>query len=170
MHKKMIKEIIDKMDTHEIKALAKSYEEAIDLVKRHDRRLYKEIEDLLYVSIFGEHFNEEIAKAAVEEMEFPVSEYKYNHTAEQIENSLKQISQQAKQIMTKYGKKVHEIPEEVNKWDMYYTYNMICADYPLSHGGDMTKIAMLTYEFLSDPDAPCGKAYRYYCAMKDKKD
>ena len=41
--------------------------------------------------------------------------------------------------MAKYGKTANPIGEKVNKWDKYFVYNMICADYPLSHGGDNQK-------------------------------
>lgn len=46
---------------------------------------------------------------------------------------------------------------------------MICADYPLSHGGDNQKISMMSYEFLSDPDGCEEKAYKYYKAMSKKE-
>ena len=170
MHKKMIKDIIAKMDKEDMEHLGDGIIEAIDIVKEHEPKLYRKMENAIYVAIYGEHFNEEMAKEAVECMEFVVPEYKYSYTADQIEQSLNQIYQQAAQTMTKYGKKACIIPIEVNKWDKYYVYNMICADYPLSHGGDSTKIAMMAYEFLSDPDAGACKAYKYYCAMKEYHD
>lgn len=70
--------------------------------------------------------------------------------------------------MAKYGKTANPIGEKVNKWDKYFVYNMICSDYPLSHGGDNKKISMMSYEFLSDPGGCKGKAYRYYKTISKK--
>lgn len=169
MHEKMIKDIITRMDKKEVNLLGDAFIDAIDVIKEHEPDMYHEIEKTIYIALNGEHFTEDLAMHAIECMEFVIPEYKFTYTPEQIEQSMKQIYQQATQVMNKYNKKAHIIPIEVNKWDMYYVYNMICSDYPLSHGGDNTKISMLAYEFLSDPDgSPC-KAYRYYCAMKDKE-
>lgn len=57
--------------------------------------------------------------------------------------------------------------DDITLCDMEYVFNMISADYALTHGGDVAKISLMAYEFLSDPDAPEGKAYLYYCAMSD---
>lgn len=134
-------------------------------LKDSNPKLYHELKDDFYISAYGEHFNKEMAEKAIEEMVYSVPDYKFNYTPEQIESYIAQSCQQATQIMSKYGKTANTIPEEINKWDKYYTYSMICSDYPLSHNGDNGKISMLAYEFLSDPDAPIGKAYRYCKAM-----
>ena len=60
----------------------------------------------------------------------------FDYTPEQIESFINQAYQQTSQIMAKYGKTTNPIGNKVNKWDKYIVYNIICADYPLSHGGD----------------------------------
>lgn len=172
MHK--VKDLLNQItQDHDSKDLIPKWE---DMLLKHSKTLkevspvlYKELVEDLYISAYGEHFNKEMALEAVEEMLYVISDYKFNYTCEQIEGFITQAHQQSTQFMNKYGKMANEIPEEINKWDKYYTYHMICADYPLSHNGDANKIAMMSYEFLSDPDAPIGKAYRYYKAMEMKK-
>ena len=106
---------------------------------------------------------------AVKEMVYVIPDYHFSYTPEQIESFIDQAHQQTSQIMAKYGKTANPIGEKINKWDKYFVYNMICADYPLSHGGDNQKISMMSYEFLSDPDGCEEKAYKYYKAMSKKE-
>lgn len=137
-------------------------------IRQYHPDKYNEIVEQMYIDLYGEHFNEEMAKKAVKEMIFIIENYNFNYSPEQIEQLIEQMYKQTNQIMSKYGKIANPIPEEINKWDKYYTFNMICADYPLTHNGDSNKIAMMSYEFLSDPDAPICKAYKYYKAMEIK--
>ena len=50
--------------------------------------------------------------------------------------------------------------------DWYYVLNMIYSDYHKNGRTDDTYIE-LAIDFLDDPDAPEGKAKKYYLAMKD---
>lgn len=146
---------------------SKDTEKMLRNLKSIDEDLYDEYLNDLYIAAFGEHFNEKLYKKAVEEMVFVIPEYKQMHTPEQIEQTIRQMHQQASQLMSKNNKVAAMIPASVNKWDMAYVFNMICSDYPLTHGGDVNKIAMMAYEFISDPDADCGKSYRYYCEIAE---
>lgn len=168
MHEKMIKDIIMRMSKTDVEKLGEAFINTIDMIKLYQPDMYEEAEMRLYTALNGYHFNEDLAKKAVDHMVYPMPEYNYSHSPEQIEQSIKQIYQQAIAHMSKYGKKANPIPTEVTKWDMYYVYHMICADYSLSHGGDNSKILMMAYEFISDPDATPCKAYNYYCAMKKR--
>ena len=158
----------------------KNSEEIIDIMekvimchamelKEENEKKYMDLVEKFYLKIYGEHFNEKMAMKAVKEMVYIIPDYRFNYTPEQIESLIHQVHQQTNQIMAKYGKTANPIGEKVNKWDKYFVYNMICADYPLSHGGDNQKISMMSYEFLSDPDGCEGKAYRYYKAMSKKE-
>ena len=65
MHKKMIKDIIAKMDREDMEHLGDGIIEAINIVKEHEPKLYHKMENAIYVAIYGEHFNEEMAKEAL---------------------------------------------------------------------------------------------------------
>lgn len=167
-----IKELLQEIETKEPKEALTIFKNNIidytNQLKEHCPQKYNEIIEKMYIELYGEHFNEKMAKKAVENMIFVIENYDFKYSPEQIEQLIEQTYKQTNQIMSKYGKIANPIPEEINKWDKYYTFNMICADYPLSHNGDSNKIALMTYEFLSDPDAPICKPYKYYKAMKTK--
>lgn len=140
-----------------------------DYSEEENEKKYMDLVEKFYLKIYGEHFNEKMAMKAVKEMVYIIPDYRFDYTPEQIESLIHQAHQQTSQIMVKYGKTANPIGEKVNKWDKYFVYNMICADYHLSHSGDNKKISMMSYEFLSDPDGCEGKAYRYYKAMSKKE-
>lgn len=169
-----IKEMLDDIEK------TKNSEEIIDIMekvimchamelKEENEKKYMDLVEKFYLKIYGEHFNEKIAMKAVKEMVYIIPDYRFDYTPEQIESFIHQAYQQTSQIMAKYGKTANPIGDKVNKWDKYFVYNMICADYPLSHGGDNQKISMMSYEFLSNPDGCEEKAYKYYKAMSKKE-
>lgn len=55
---------------------------------------------------------------------------------------------------------------DFNEADWYFVLSMIYSDYYKSGRSDDTYIGLAT-DFLNDPDAPEGKAKKYYLAMKD---
>jgi len=67
----------------------------------------------------------------------------------------------AKEKLAKLGKQAPVVPPSVNEWDMFVTMAMILADNPISVSGDITKGAMLSYEYLSDPDGEDSKIWNY---------
>lgn len=169
MHK--MKEMIDSLEkTKKPEEIADIMEDVLiwhaKELKEENEKKYCDLVEKLYLKIYGEHFNEKMAMDAAKEMIYIIPDYHFNYTADQIESFIQQAYQQTSQIMAKYGKTANPIGEKVNKWDKYFVYNMICADYPLSHGGDNQKISMMAYEFLSDPDGCEEKAYKYYKAME----
>lgn len=140
-----------------------------DYSEEENEKKYMDLVEKFYLKIYGEHFNEKMAMKAVKEMVYIIPDYRFDYTPEQIESFIHQVYQQTSQIMAKYGKTANPIGDKVNKWNKYFVYNMICADYPLSHGGDNQKMSMMSYEFLSDPDGCEEKAYKYYKAMSKKE-
>lgn len=153
------------------RSLMKKLEEVI---KDHSKELkhknkdeYEDFYWMIYEKLNGKHFNEELVGMAIAEMEFASPEYRPNLTKEQIKNAIEQAYKIAEQSYMKKGVIAPKIPDNLTECDMEYTYYMVCADYPMSHMGDVTKISLMAYEFLSDPDAPEGKPYLYYCAMED---
>ena len=54
---------------------------------------------------------------------------------------------------------------DFNEADWYFVLSMMYSDYYKSGRSDDTYIG-LAVDFLNDPDAPDGKAKKYYLAMK----
>lgn len=52
-----------------------------------------------------------------------------------------------------------------NEYDWYYVLNMVYSDY-YREDADAKDYVYMAIDFLNDADAPDGKAYRYYKAMK----
>ncbi len=67
----------------------------------------------------------------------------------------------AKEKLAKLGKQAPVVSPSVNEWDMFVTMAMVLADNPISISGDIMKGAMLTYEYLSDPDGEDSKIWNY---------
>ncbi len=144
----------------------KKLEETIKCYFEDDDK-YNDFYWILYEKMHGKHFNEILLKKAIKEMEFVNPEYKPKYTKEQIRSAIEQAYKISEQNYAKKGIVAPKIKDTTTMCDMEYVFNMISADYGLTHMGDTTKISLMTYEFLSDPDAPDGKAYLYYCAMTD---
>lgn len=95
-------------------------------------------------SVYGEHFDEDLAKQAVSEM--------INAGGTTGEKWSKERTDEAARIVG--------ITE--NLWDFYYVINMYYSDYNTVIGEDITMAAKLSKAFIEDVDVPEGKAYRYY--------
>ena len=165
-----IKDLIsdDKFDD---KTVIKKLEETVNCYfkdeNKNKKEEYNDFYWTLYEKMYGKHFNETLLKKAISEMEFVNPDYKPKYTKEQIKSAIEQAYKIAEQNYAKKGIIAPKIKDTTTLCDMEYVFNMISADYGMSHTGDITKISLMSYEFLSDPDAPDGKAYLYYCAMAD---
>lgn len=56
--------------------------------------------------------------------------------------------------------------DKFNQYDWFYTVNMIYSDYCVVLGPTSNAYQELAKAFLTDPDAPVGKAYLYYQSMQ----
>ena len=153
------------------KTIISKMEETVNcFFKENDKDKKEEYEDFywtLYEKMYGKHFNDSLVEKAIKEMEFVNPDYKPKYSKEQIKSAIEQAYKIAEQNYAKRGIVAPKIKDDVTLCDMEYVFNMISADYAMTHSGDITKISLMSYEFLSDPDAPDGKAYLYYCAMSD---
>lgn len=61
----------------------------------------------------------------------------------------------------KYGYSAPPIRDCINEYDAYAAFAMVLADYWMDVCGDMDEAAMLTYQWLSDPDADGTKTWDY---------
>lgn len=55
--------------------------------------------------------------------------------------------------------------DKFNRWDWFYTLNMIYSDYYNVIGSDTNMYIKMAAAFLNDKDAPEGKAFKYWMAI-----
>lgn len=120
-------------------------------LKSFDKDLYEDMEEGLYEHVYGEHF----------------SEWKYDCAVSKFQNADKtvgphwtvtQISDLAKSKGVSFTR--------FNPYDFAYVMNVMYSDYYPVVGDSAEMCFKLAKAFLDDPDAPEGKAYRYYKAMR----
>lgn len=56
--------------------------------------------------------------------------------------------------------------DKFNEFDWNYVMNMMYSDYKEVLGESVSTYARMAYKFLMDKDAPEGKAFKYYMAMR----
>ena len=144
MHKKILEDA-----NHE--QLKKFIDDALCELKYKDYEMYEELELELYHDVYGCHFNEWMLKKALEHMENEDGSTGHHWTIEETNSVARQ-----------YGIEfVH-----INQYDWNYTMNMIYSDYYGVVNNEISTYVKLSKKFLQDKDAPEGKAFKYYIAMK----
>ena len=116
-------------------------------LKNENQELYSELMSGLYVLVFGEHFNEELAKEAVENM-------KNADGTNGAHWSLKEAVEAAKNEGISFN--------NFNEYDWFYVLNMIYSDFYKVFNGNTNMYVKTAFEWLNDIDVKPGKAYRYY--------
>lgn len=116
-------------------------------LKSENQELYYELMSGLYVLVFGEHFNEELAKEAVENM-------KNADGTTGAHWSLKESVEAAKNEGISFN--------NFNEYDWFYVLNMIYSDFYKVFNGNTNMYVKTAFEWLNDIDVKPGKAYRYY--------
>lgn len=124
----------------------------LEALRSSNPDMHKELECGLYESIYGKHFcdwlyEEETAKMANEDGS---SGAKW---------SLKDISD--------YAKSKGERFTCFNEYDLAYAMNMVYSDYYGSIPDTTDSYYKVATAFLNDKDAPEGKAYLYWRAMRE---
>lgn len=115
--------------------------EAIEDMKDKDEYAYYKSYFTVHESIFGKHFNEELAKRAVSEM-VNADGTKGEHWTIQQTNSL----------ATTNG-------VTYDKYDFYYVMNMLYSDFSGVVGNDVNTYFKIAKAYIDDPDASEGKAF-----------
>ena len=145
----MHRELIEKASDNQLKTFLI---DEFDELKRSMPELYREMEDKLYEHVNGPHFTERKYNCAVSKM---VNEDGTTGPHWKIED----ISAVAKQKDVSFN-------GDFNLYDFAYVMNMMYSDYSnVVSGHDM--FVKMSLAFLNDKDAPKGKAYLYYKAMKE---
>lgn len=144
MHKKLIEEA-----THEqLKDFLYDY---LGMLKGTQPELYNEAEDILYRNLYGNHFNEWSLSCALSKLQNEDGTTGGHWTLEETSNAARSIGVRL---------------EHYNEYDWNYTMNMLYSDFSKVVGRDANIIAKMAVAFLEDKDAPEGKAYKYWNAMK----
>ncbi len=97
--------------------------------------------------VFGEHFNEELAKEAVESMKNADGTTGAHWTLQESIEAAKNEGISFKQF---------------NEYDWFYVLNMIYSDFYKVFNGNTNMYVKTAFEWLNDIDVKPGKAYRYY--------
>ena len=139
MHKKLIKDIIEKRDTETMHELESFVVEMIDDLKVRDYRKYKELEYKLYKIVYGNHLTNELAHKWVAKMENKDGTIGEHWAYEQ-------TSQYA---------------DKFDKCDFYAILNMVYSDF-YNQKFDTSTYIELAKDWLGDKDVDDGKALRYY--------
>lgn len=115
--------------------------------------MFSRIHDEMYIAVYGEHFNEATALKATEHMDNNDGSTGPHFTPEDTDKLAQRIG-------------LDLTTSSFNKWDWYYTVNMVYSDYYGYVSNDLSMYANIAKAFICDKDAPEGKAYRYYDAMR----
>lgn len=128
--------------------LMKSFDE----IKYKDHEMYEELEMDLYKEMYGCHFNKYMLEKALNCLEN--------------ENGSKG-PHWSLEVTTQTANNNNITFTAFNEYDWCYVMNMMYSDYCNVFGNDTNTYIRLSKAFLDDKDAPIGKAFKYYKAMKD---
>lgn len=144
MHKKLINEIIHNGKEEDMGQLKNILLELMEKIEIIDHDMYEEIEEKLYVIVYGHHLNEELAHKWVKSM-------KNKDGTMGGHWSIEQTSQ--------YASKHH-------KYDWYAVLNMIYSDY-YNQKFDFNTYLELARDWFEDSDGRDDKTLKYYFNVVD---
>lgn len=119
-------------------------------IKALDHEEYDEIVLCAYELVYGEHFDEHLAKKAVSMMKNVDGTEGEHWDHEQTTN-----------VARNNGIKF----DTYNSWDWYYVMNMLYSDMCKIFGKDAGAYAKAAEAWLEDEDVAEGKAFRYYAKV-----
>lgn len=122
-----------------------------DELKRSMPELYEQMECELYEHVYGPHFNKRKYECAASKLENQDGTNGPHWTVQQVVDYAKSHGIQF---------------QPYNEYDFAYALNMLYSDYYGAVPDSVESYFRLAKAFLDDRDAPEGKAYRYYIAMK----
>ncbi len=144
MHSTLIEEA-----THQ--QLKEFLHEQLDDLKEYDHELYEDMECDLYLKIHGPHFTSWKYEKAVAGMENEDGSHGPHWSVSQI---------------TDYARNHGVSFSKFNEYDFAFAMNMAFSDYYGSVQDTTETYFRIAKAFLDDKDAPEGKAFLYYKAMK----
>ena len=144
MHKK----ILEAATPEQIKEFVR---DTLSMLKATDKDLYDKLEMDLYKEVYGCHFNDWLLECALDKMQNEDGTMGGHWTLEQTNS----VAKQNGILFTNF-----------NEYDWNYVMNMMYSDYYGVVSNEVSSYVKLAKKFLMDKDAPSGKAYHYYMAMK----
>lgn len=124
--------------------------ETFDNLKIINKKMYDELEEELYINIYGRHFNDYLLKKATEHMVNEDGTTGAHWTVEQ-------TNQLAKQYSIDFNK--------FNEYDFNFVMNMIYSDYYGAIPNEMGSYVKIAMKFLNDKDSNDCKAFNYYYSL-----
>lgn len=127
--------------------------ESIRKLKSYDKKAYEDLEEQLYVVLYGYSLNDELCEKWVENMQ--------NNDGSKGEHwKIKDTTQVAQQVGIKFD-------ENLTEYEWWAVMNMIYSDYYGTVPNDVLTYSKMAKAFVEDKDAKKGKLYRYYkCISK----
>lgn len=144
MHKKILRDA-------DIDQLKHFIDKSLCELKYKDQEMYEELEEELYVEVYGYHFNDWSLEKALSKLQNEDGSSGGHWTLEQ-----------TTLVVRNNGIEF----EDFNAYDWCYVMNLIYSDYYGSISNDTASYVRMAQKFLNDKDAKEGKAYRYWLAMK----
>lgn len=142
-------ELISMASTEQLASFA---EELMEMLESN-KEVYDIAESILHRKIYGDHFCQKSLDKALNLMANEDGTTGGHWNVEQT----KSVANQNGYRLSKY-----------NEYDWNYVMNMLYSDYYSLFGDDAQAYAKMAFKFLADPDAPDGKAYKYYHAMQKR--
>lgn len=129
-------------------------------IHKMDEYCPDEVDELqcdLEMMIYGPHFTETSVEQAVAEMRNEDGTTGPHWTLDETMSVAK-------------AKSIDFAVKKYNIYDWYYSMNMWYSDFYPLHRGEPNRVAEMVILWLEDKDAPEGKSYLYYKAMKKAKE
>lgn len=138
-------------DAEKLRKLEEVMCEAVEKIKKHCPNEFWDTMYDIHCVVYGEHFDEQLAKMAVEKM----------HNVDGTTGEFWTM-EQTNQLANQYDIK--------EKCDFYYVMNMMHSDYSHIIGNDTAMYAKFAKAYMCDPDAKEGKAFHsWWMQHKHKK-
>lgn len=126
-------------------------DKALRMIKETNKSLYESLEEYLYKEVYGCHFTEWLLKEALSTLE-----------NEDGTKGAKWSVEDTNSVARNNGVKF----DTFNEYDFNYVMNMVYSDYYGVVDDSVGSYLKLAKKFLMDKDAPQGKAFKYYMAMR----
>ena len=139
MHKKLIKEIVEKGNTSDMEYLEEIMNDLLCELKDTNYTWYKNIELEMYKRLYGNHLNEDLARKWVNSMDNKDGTKGQHWTIEQ----------------------TNPLAENLNRYDFYAVLNMMWSDY-YNPKFDTNTYIELAKDWINDSDVGDCKTLMYY--------
>lgn len=131
--------------------LVSAMKECLEHIEKRDPELYEEIDEMVHEKLLGPHFDREEYERAAARITDRSGRRGPHWTTEQIAD---------------YARRNGDRFDRYNEYDLAYAMNSLYSDYYGTVPDNTDGWYRMAKQFLDDPDAPDGKAWRYYRSMR----